>query len=139
MRIPDSLVEKLLAKSGKFDKEQIAKLKEEGAADKKSLRDLVIKNNLLNEKDFTKLYADEIDVPFAELNARDIKLETLKMLPERIARQYNAVVFDIDKEGVKQLAVEDPDDIQSLNFLQRQLGDNIKVFITTESLIQAAL
>lgn len=139
MRIADTLVEKLLAKSGQIDKAQLDALHEQEATDKKPLQDLVIKNNLLTEKDLTRLYAEEIEVPFVELNAREIKHEILKQLPERIARQYNAVVFDVDTKGVKLVAMEDPDDIQALNFLQKQLGTNIKVHITTSSLLQAAL
>lgn len=139
MRIPDSLVEKLLARSGKVTKEQVTALREQEASEKKPLQDLVVKSNLLSEKDLTKLYADEIEMPFVELNAREIKHEVLKLLPERIARQYNAVVFDVDDKGMKMVAMEDPDDVQALNFLQKQLGTSLKVHITTTSLLQAAL
>ncbi|MDB5168933.1 MAG: ral secretory pathway protein type pilus assembly protein PilB [Candidatus Saccharibacteria bacterium] len=139
MRIPDSLVEKLLNHSGKFTKEQITGLRQKEADEKKPLQDLVIKENLLTEKELTKMYADEIEVPFVELNAKEIKHEILKLLPERIARQYNAVVFGVEEKGTKLIAVEDPDDIQALNFLQKQLGTDIKVHITTSSLLQAAL
>lgn len=139
MRIPDSLVEKLLTKSGDFSKDQLTALHEQAANDKQPLQDVVVKNNLVSEKDLTKLYADEIEVPFVELKAADIKHEVLKLLPERIARQYNAVVFDLEGKDTKLVAMEDPDDIQALNFLQKQLGDKIKVHITTTSLLQAAL
>ena len=139
MRIPDSLVEKLLSKNGKFTKEQIAGLREQEISEKKPLQDLVIKNSLLSEKDLTKLYADEVEIPFVELSAREIKHDVLKQLPERIARQYNAVVFDVDAKGTKMVAMEDPDDIQALNFLQKQLGTNLKVHLTTSSLLRAAL
>ncbi|MDB5165037.1 MAG: Type secretion system protein, partial [Candidatus Saccharibacteria bacterium] len=138
MRIPDSLVEKLLQSSKQITKEQLATLREQEKTEKKPLQDLVIKSNLVSEKDLTKLYADEIEVPFIELNAKDIKLDVLKLLPERIARQYNAVVFGVEKD-IKLLAMEDPDDIQALNFLQKHLGNSVKVHITTSSLLQAAL
>jgi type IV pilus assembly protein PilB len=139
MRIPDSLVEKLLAKTGSFTKEQLAALREQEISEKKPLQDLVIKNNLLSEKDLTKLYADEIEVPFVELDAHEIKHDVLKQLPERIARQYHAVVFDVGEKDIKLVAMEDPDDIQAVNFLNKQLGNNLKVHITTSSLLQAAL
>ncbi len=139
MRIPDSLVEQLLSKDGSFTKEQLSELREQVEKEKKPLQDLVIRNSLMTEKELTKLYADEIEVPFVELNGREIKLDTLKLLPERIARQYNAVVFDTDADGTKMVAMQDPDDIQALNFLQKQLGSGIKVHITTTSLLQAAL
>lgn len=139
MRISDSLVEKLLSSSGKVTKEQLASLRAQEVTDKKPLQDLAVKNNFITEKDLTKLYADEIEIPFIELNAKDIKLEILKLLPERIARQYNAVVFDVDDQGIKLLAMQDPDDIQALNFLQKLLGTGLKVHLTTSSLLQAAL
>ena len=139
MRIPDSLVEQLMLASGNCTEEQLADLRDQEAKEKKPLQDLVIRNNVMSEKDLTKLYAAEIEIPFVELNAREIKMDTLKQLPERIARQYNAVVFDVNEAGVKLVAMQDPDDIQALNFLQKQLGRDIKVHITTTSLLQAAL
>jgi len=139
MRIPDSLVEKLLTKGSSVTKEQLTALREQELSEKKPLQDLAIKSNVISEKDLTKLYADEIEVPFVELNARDIKHDMLKTLPERIARQYNAVVFDADAKGVKLVAMEDPDDIQAINYLHKQLGNNIKVYITPSSMLQAAL
>ncbi len=139
MRIADSLVEKLLKDSGKVSDEQIAQLREKETKEKKPLQDLALKDNLLNERELTQLYAKEIDVPLIELNAREIKKEILKSLPERIARQYHAVVFGVDDNGTKLVAMEDPDDIQALNFLQKQLGNDIRVYITLSSLLQGAL
>lgn len=139
MNVADSLVEKLLTESNKADKSKLKELKEQAKTDKKSLQETVLKNSLLSEKDLTKLYADEIEAPFIELHAQEIKRNKLKLLPERIARQYNAVVFDEDKKGVKLVAMEDPDDIQAINFLQKQLGNDIKVYITTGSLLKSAL
>lgn len=138
MRIPDSLVEKLLTKKGDYKKDQLEALHQEAVSQKKPLQDIVIKDNLLTEKELTKLYAEEIEVPYIDLKASDIKLENLKLLPERIARQYNAIVFETDGE-TKLLAMEDPDDIQALNFLQKQLGNKLKVHITPSSLLKAAL
>jgi type IV pilus assembly protein PilB len=139
MRIPDSLVEKLLKATGKFSAEQLAAIREQEVQEKKPLQDLVITNNLLTEKELTKLYAAEIEVPFVELNAKDIKHDVLKSLPERIARQYRAIAFDVDKDGALSIAMGDPDDIQALNFLHKQLGNNLKIFITTDTVIHGAL
>lgn len=139
MRISDSLVEKLLKAADKVTAEQLAGLHDQEKAEKKPLQDLVIQNNIVSEKDLTKLYAEEIDVPYVELNAKEIKKEILKLIPERVARQYNAVLFDADEKGNKMLALEDPDDIQAINFLQKQLGTTLKIHVATRSNIQAAL
>lgn len=139
MRISDSLVETLLERSKKVSKEQLTALKEQKKTEKLPLQDLAFKSNLISEAELTKLYAEEIDVPYIDLNAKEIKPAVLKLLPERIARQYNAIVFDVDDEGNNMLAVGDPDDIQALNFLQKHLGNKVKVFITTNSLLQSSL
>jgi type IV pilus assembly protein PilB len=139
MRISDTLVEKLLRATDKFNDEQIKSLRAQEVSEKKPLQDVVIRSNAISEKDLTKLYATEIDVPFVEFSPRDIKKETLKLLPERIASKYRAVVFDTEEDGSLLLALEDPDDIQTLNFLRKQLGANIKVYVTTSSLLQGAL
>jgi len=139
MRISDTLVEKLLKATRKVTSEQLDSLHSQAKTEKKPLQDLAIKNNLISEKDLTKLYAAEIDVPYTDLNAKEIKREVLRLIPERVARQYKAVVFGVGEDGSKLMAMEDPDDIQAINFLQKQLGSDLKVHVAAQSNIQAAL
>ncbi len=139
MRINDALVIELLRESRKVSDEQINTLLEQQKTDKQPLKDLAIKNSLLTEVDLTKLYAAKVDVPFVEITPRNIRKEVLAQIPEHIARQYNAVLFDIRPDGMRLLAMEDPDDVQAFSFLQKQLGSSIRVFIATHSNIAAAL
>lgn len=139
MRISDSLVEKLLIDAGKATAPQFDALREQVKSDKLPLQQIVINNSLINEKDLTKLYAKEIDVPFVELNAKEVKREILRLVPERIASKYKVVLFGVEDDGHKMLAMEDPDDIQALSFLQKQLGTDIKVHIATSTNIEAVL
>jgi type IV pilus assembly protein PilB len=139
MRISDALVEKLLTKAGKVTAEQLSSAHEQQKTDKKPLQDIVVRNSLISEKDLTKLYSEEIDIPFIEVEPKEIKREVLKLIPERIARQYGVVLFGVEENGNKLLAMEDPDDIQAVSFLQKQLGDKLKVHIATNSNIQSAL
>lgn len=139
MRISDALVEKLLQELGTITAEQVTSLREQEKAEKKPLQDLAIKNGLISERDLTKLYAKEIDIPYVDLAPGDIKPDMLKKLPERIAQQYRAVVFGTDNKGIPQLAMEDPDDIQAINFLRKTLGQDISVFTTTSSAITRIL
>jgi type IV pilus assembly protein PilB len=139
MRISDSLVEKLLLGTEKITKAQLEAVHEQEGSDKKPLQELVISSNLIDEKGLTKLYAEEIEIPFVELNAKEIKREVLKLIPERVARQYGVILFGVEDDGAKLLAMEDPDDIQAINFLQKQLGTNLKVHVATASNIHSAL
>lgn len=139
MRVSDSLVEKLLKSTGKFTAEQIESLQKEEKSQKKPLQDVVVSTNTLSEKDLTKLYAEEIDVPFVEINGRELNKDILELIPERVAKQYRAVAFDIDQDGTIYIALEDPDDIPAINFLQKQLGKPVRIHIATASNVQAAV
>lgn len=125
--------------SGKADSNKLKELREQEQAAKKPLQDVVVQSGLLADKELTQLYAKEIEAPFIEVNTKELKREILKTIPERVARQYNVVLFDITQDGTKLLAMEDPDDIQAVNFLKKQLGDNIKVHVATRANLQAAL
>ena len=139
MRISDSLVEQLLRDAKKVNEEQLVKLREQEKTEKKPLQDVVVRNGIVDEKVLTKLYADKIEMPFIELSAKEIPREVLRLIPERIAKQYRVVLFGVEDDGSKLLAMEDPDDVQSLDFLHKQLGSDIKVHVAPASNISAAL
>src|SRR3954463_2435588 len=115
MRISDALVIGLLKESRKVSDEQLNGLLEQQKTEKKPLQDLALKNTLLPEADLTKLYAAKIDVPFVELIPKNLKKEIFGQIPEHIARQYNAILFDAKPDGTKFLAMEDPDDVQAFS------------------------
>lgn len=139
MRVSDNLVEKLLQSTGKFTDEQIKALRDQEKSEKKPLQDIVLASNALSEKELTKLYAEEVDVPFVELNPKEIPKEILELIPDRTARQYRVIAFNIDEDGVVYIAMEDPDDVQAISFLQKQLGKPVRVHISTNTIIQSAM
>src|SRR3989344_3637582 len=139
MRINDALVLDLLRTNHKVNEEQIRTLLDQQRTEKKPLQDVAIGNNLVTEKELTQEYAERTEVPFVEIVPKNLRKDVLKLIPEHIARQYNVVLFDVREDGSKLLAMEDPDDVQALNFLQKQLGTNIRVYVATPSNILAAL
>lgn len=139
MRISNALVEKLLTASGKVTPEQLATLTQQAIAGKQELHELAIKSNLISEQELTRLYAQEIDVPYIELIPKEIPAYLLQKIPERVARQYKVIYFGTDKDNVPELAMEDPDDIEAVNLLQKQLGSKVKIFVAPASNIQATL
>lgn len=138
MRISDAIVEKLLADYG-IAMERIDGLREEAIRSRRSLQSLVVQNRLMDETTLTKTYANYAGIPFIELDPSAIKPEALNKIPERIARQYNAVLFKIDEDGLQHLAMDDPDDVQAFNFIQKQIGENIKLYIATRGNILMCL
>lgn len=139
MRISDTTMEKLLLRSGVATVEQIDALKEEAASLKQSLQERAEKNELIDDKTLAKAFSDYSQIPYTDLNSSDISMEALEKIPERVARQYNAILFKVDEDGTNYLAMDDPDDVQAVNFLQKQLGANTKIFVAPKSSILSAL
>lgn len=139
MRISDTTMEKLLVRSGVATAEQLDTLKEEGARLKRPVQELALQNQIVDDKSLTKLFANYAQIPYIEIDSHEIPNEVLNKIPERIARQYNAILFKIDESGMCHLAMDDPDDVQAVNFIEKQIGTNTKIYITTHSIILSAL
>ena len=137
MRISDDTLRKLLIENDIASEEQLKPLKEEAVRTTQTLQDTVINSHLITEADLTKLYATYADIPYIEIDPHDITAETLNRIPERIARQYEAVIFKIDEDGVIHLAMDDPDDVQAISFLEKEIGTNVKIYVAPhENILQ---
>ena len=133
MRVSDSTVEKLLQQGGIVTEPQLAELKVEAERSHRALQTVVIDEKIITDLTLTQMISEYINVPFIQIEPKDIPDEVLKKIPEHIARQYSVVLFQIDEAGVLSLAMEDPDDVQALNFIQKEIGYNIKVFLATKN------
>ncbi|MGU7875804.1 GspE/PulE/PilB domain-containing protein, partial [Escherichia coli] len=87
--------------------EQLATLKEEAARSKRPLQELVLDLKISDEKTIVQAFSDYSGIPFIEIDARNVPTDVLKLIPERVARQYMAVLFKVDPDGVHNLAMED--------------------------------
>jgi len=133
MRISDNTIEKILKQGGILTESQLADLKTTAERSKRTLQETLIEDKVLEERKLAKLVGDYIGTPFVEIEPKDIPDEVLKRIPEHIARQYNVVLFAVDEDGAPMLAMEDPDDVQALNFIQKEIGYNLRVFLATKS------
>ncbi|PLS80605.1 secretion system protein E [Candidatus Saccharibacteria bacterium] len=139
MRISDGTIEKLLRGANKVTADQFDELKAEEKKTNRPLQDLVVKHEYITDKDLTQLYAQYIEVPYVDLNPKELTKEIVSAIPERIARQYNAVLFKTDENGIKHIAMEDPDDVQAIDFIQKYIGPKFQLYVTTKDNILAGL
>ncbi len=139
MHISDGTLEQLLTKSKRFSNEELITLKDESVKSHRSLQQTAVDTELIDDTSLTKLFAEYSDIPYIELEPKDIPSDVLMRIPERIARQYNAILFRVDDDGMQHLAMEDPDDVQAVDFIQKQIGENVRTYIAPHANIQAAL
>lgn len=139
MRISDVTMEKLLVRSGVATEEQVNALKEEAVRSSHPLQELAIQNEIIDDRTLAKAFSEYAQIPYVELVAHDIPFEVLNKIPERIARQYNAILFKVGEDGVNHLAMDDPDDVQAVNFIEKQIGTNTVIYIAPHDNIIATL
>ncbi len=139
MKLSDSLIEKLLRKSGQIAEEELEKISTEAEKTHHSLQDLVIERGVVTEEFITKQYAEYTGFPYVKLEVDKIPKETLGLIPERIAQQYKAILFARGENGSYQLAMDDPDDVQAVDFLKKQFGGHVEIYVTTHEDVMKAL
>lgn len=104
----------------------------------KNLEDILINEGIINEADLYEKAAQYLDIPFISLKGREIKKEILNLIPGPVAGTHQVVAFDKEKDGLK-LAMTDPTDIQTIEFLHRKTGLEPKVYITPPGDLKEAL
>ncbi len=131
MRISDTVLETLLGRANLITPKQLDTLKEEVARSKRPLQDIVLDRRIADERTLVQAFSEYTNIPFIEIDPRTVEPDVLKLIPERVARQYMAALFRVDDDGVHHLAMEDPDDVQAINFIQKEIGTNSRIYIAT--------
>lgn len=140
MKISEKTVEALLIKSGKVDEAKIVALKEQALSDNISLQELALSTNIISEVELTKLFAEEVGVPFVEMAVKELDRDVLHQIPEHIAKLYGMVVFDGGPDTAdKSVAMEDPDDLQAIDVLHKLFGNAVKIHIAAHLNILSAI
>jgi type IV pilus assembly protein PilB len=139
VRLSDATIEKLLLEAKQATKDQLSDVKKEAVKAKHTLQDTLIRKEIITDKALTELYAHYLDVPFVEINTKELTKETVSIIPERIARQYSAVVYKTDADGTHHIAMSDPDDVQAVDFIEKYIGEKFKLYVATDENILLAL
>lgn len=130
MRIAPATVKDLLLKSNKLTPESLKQIETIAAQTNESLDQVVVRRRIIGERDLMKLYAASLKLPYVDLVSIKIPRATLSKIPERIAKQYQVVIFG-QKNGTWQLAMADPGDIQAIDVIEKQLGGRVQVYVAT--------
>lgn len=105
---------------------------------KKFLGDILLENKLIEESKLRELYAYILGVPFVDLRREIIPVDILQIVPEPIAKKYKIVAFE-KKENAIKVAMLNPEDIQTIDFIRKKTGLKIITCLTSEESIEAVL
>ncbi len=122
----------------KVTAEQLKTAEDKAAKLNKTMMEILFADGILDEQAFFEKAGEFLEVPFAALKGREIRKDVLNLIPGPVAGTHQVVAFDKEKDQLH-LAMTDPTDIQTIEFLHRKTGLIPKIFITTLSDLKDAL
>jgi len=137
--LPANIVEKIVFKCNLGPDMEVCKnLRAEAEKTDTPLIELLLSKNLVDENTLFNKAAEILNVPFINLKGRDIRRDILNLIPSPVANADNVIAFDKNEKEVF-LAMTDPTDLQTAEFIRRKTGLEPKIHITTFSDLRDAL
>ncbi|OGI25739.1 MAG: hypothetical protein A3J76_00110 [Candidatus Moranbacteria bacterium RBG_13_45_13] len=138
MRVDNERLKSFILDAGLLDEDKINQAIEESSKTRKRLGDLLVEKKLIDVNQIRQLYAYILGVPFVNLEKEMIPKEILQLIPEPIAKKYKIVAFKKSNIELK-VAMLNPEDLQTIDFIRKKTGLKISPCITTEDGIANAL
>ncbi len=90
--------------------------------------DFLLEKKVLNQAELLSLKSELLKTPIIDLTAQQISQDVLNLVPEPIAHRHQVISFAKNKDELA-LAMTDPEDIQTKEFIQKKTGLKIKTFL----------
>lgn len=94
--------------------------------------------NPVSEKDFVKRLAEQIDIPYIDLETAEIDPSTIKYVSEKIARTRKVIPISVSGNKLR-VAMSDTLDFQTIDDIKISTGLQVVPVLTTSQAIEIAL
>ncbi len=128
--LPDKQLIKILTKTKILAKNAIEQAIKDAQEQNKHLDAFVLEKKLVEEEPLFQAIAKFYNVPFIDLKNKAIRKDILEIIPEPIAENHHIIAFDKDDESLS-VATLDPEDIETIGFIRKKAGVELKVHVTT--------
>lgn len=132
LTLPPEKIREVLLRAGVIDANLFNQLVEEAERKKQNLLDILVSQNILSQEYLLSLLAQALGVERIKLSAAKIDENVMRLLDEDAARRLKAIPFYKDENGFIWVAMEDPINLETLDFLKLRLGEKIKTFLATD-------
>ncbi len=129
LTIPPQKLKEILLKEDLVDKEIFDKLLSDAKRMDQNIVDLLVSRGFIKIDYFYNLAAQYFEVERANLAGKSIDENILRKLAEEYARQRKIIVFAEEPGGTLDVAMEDPGDLETIEFLKKHLKSKIKPFL----------
>jgi len=129
-KIRKQLFGHLLVKAGKINEDQLSEALQEQITSSDYLGNLLIQKGYLDEVDRNHILSHQLKVPYVDLRTFTIDLEAIKLVSEKIIREFKALpLFEL--QGTLNIALSDPLDSAPINAIREVTGLKVEPIIVT--------
>ncbi len=132
--ISDPLLQ-LLVEGQKMTEEQAEAAQKAAVLAQQPIEDYLAAQNLLGQEELTEARGKLYNIPYIDLNGKQVEADVLQLIPEETARHYNVIAFQKSDEEVN-IGMVDPRNfkaIEAVEFLMKEQGLKTFYYIISPS------
>ena len=99
----------------------------------KKLGRTLIDNGLVSEQQMLELLSAQLKLPFIDLRQYNYEADTIRLIPETMARRYRAIALKENPDGSLLVGMSDPTDIFAYDELSKRLKRPIHLAVAREA------
>jgi type IV pilus assembly protein PilB len=139
-RTPWPALGALLVRDGAITPDQLERaLAEKRTTPGRRLGEILVEHGVATTSEVARVLAEQHALPFLELDDTEIEPEAAGLLPETLARRYNALPVQLLDDGSVLVAVADPTNVLFSDELRLALGLPVRAAVAAADAIEAAI
>jgi len=123
-------IEDVLHNKGLLTEDQLSAVKFEHVNTGKPVTDIIKERGYVTDKDFVEAFGEVYSIAFVDLTETPISDEVFNIIPIATLKRYKIVPFKLEEDKLH-LAMVDPLDLQTIEFVERKTGKKVIPFIST--------
>jgi type II secretory ATPase GspE/PulE/Tfp pilus assembly ATPase PilB-like protein len=127
--IPVTEIKNKLLEDGLITEEKFNIYLEEAKRKNQNLIDILVSERVVDSNYLYQFLASYLGVELFQPNKHIINETIVKSLPENIAREKQVIVFNKEPDGTLDVAMADPSDLNTIEYLKQYFDTSIKPFL----------
>jgi type IV pilus assembly protein PilB len=131
-------IEEVLHDKGLLTDDQLSAIKFEHVNTGVPIQDIIKERGYVADKDLVEAFGEVYNIQFADLENANISEDIFNILPVDTLKKYRIVPFKREDNKLH-MAMADPLDLQTIEFVERKTGNKVIPYIATPQVIEKTL
>lgn len=132
LQIPGTALKDILVKDNIISSDVFDRIVRDADRMGQETSDILVSRGIITHDYYFSLLAHFYGVERVHLSDDTVDEKVVRFFPEALARQKRVIVFNKEKKGDYLVAMEDPTDLQTIEFLNQYLKAKTQVFLASQ-------